>query len=101
MNCIDRGSHMKSRKVRLRYERLHWPVNNVFNVFFFCFCFFVFLFPFFLAAVGSGGVRARPKPAEFPLLRKVPLTSAVSEILKRIQEYLGSRQECGLGISLG
>ena len=29
------------------------------------------------------GVRARPKPAEFPLLRKVALTSAVSEILLR------------------
>lgn len=36
---------------------------------------------FFSAAVGSDGVRARPKPAEFPLLRRVPLTSAVSEIL--------------------
>ena len=52
------------------------------------FYFFFFLFPFLfsLTAVGSGGVRARPKPAEFPLLRKVPLTSAVSEILKRISE---------------
>ena len=50
------------------------------------FFFFFFLFPFSLAAVGSGGVRARPKPAEFPILRKVPLTSAVSEILKRISE---------------
>ena len=45
--------------------------------------FFPFFFPFLLvsfAAVGSGGVRARPKPAEFLLLRKVPLISAVSEI---------------------
>ena len=59
----------------------------MFLIFFFLFLFFSVLpFPFFLAAVGSGGLRARPKPAEFPLLRKVPLTSAVSEILKRIQD---------------
>lgn len=47
------------------------------------------------AAVGSGGVRARPKPAEFPLLRKVPLTSAVSEILRNFK----SRQECAISLA--
>ena len=46
------------------------------------FFFFFFFLLLSLAAVGSGGVRARPKPAEFPLLRKVPLTSAVSEIFE-------------------
>lgn len=31
------------------------------------------------------GRGARPKPAEFPFLRKVPLTSAVSEILRFLE----------------
>ena len=45
------------------------------------------------AAVGSGGVRARPRPAEFPLLRKGPLIncSAVSEISFEIFEQIGLR----------
>ena len=71
MNCIDRGqSHEKPKgPTAIRKATLALRL-------------FFFFFFLSLAAVGSGGVRARAKPAEFPLLRKVPLTSAVSEILK-------------------
>lgn len=80
MNCINRGSHEKSRKVRLRYERLRWPRV----------CFFLFFsnYGFFLL-LSSSSFRGRSDLVvfgrgqnlqSFPLLRKVPLTSAVSEI---------------------
>lgn len=74
--CINRSSHTRKAErseTSIRITKCFAGPICVLD-----FCFFVFS----LRRSDLVDVRRRPKPAEFPLLRKVPLISPVSEILK-------------------
>ena len=68
----DCDTNGKARKEKESAGPMNECLQTNFLIFF---SFFVFL-----TAVGSGGVRARSNPAEFPLLRKVLRNSGMSEI---------------------